>query len=276
MFNKTTTYTASILLLMPAILSAQVFEWFDDEGRHHYSDRKQEHAKILSVNSSDSYVIVEKVFDGDTILLKSGQKVRLLGINTPEVAGRNKEAEPGGEKAKAWLQRQLEHKKVRLEHDVEKQDKYRRSLAYVFSDDKRLINLELVREGLATVNIYPPNLKYVDALLAAQNQAELENLGIWHDSAYARKDVKSLTKNNYRGWKRITGRIQDLKKTKKYSYLKFSGKAGVRIENENLNLFPPLGKYVGKKIEARGWPIKQKDQFIIPVRHPGELKILDR
>jgi endonuclease YncB( thermonuclease family) len=79
---------------------------------------------------------VEKVFDGDTILLSNGRKVRFLGINTPEVAGRNKSAEAGGEQAKDWLKNKLEHRKVLLQGDVEKQDNYQRTLAYVFTDNK--------------------------------------------------------------------------------------------------------------------------------------------
>jgi len=276
MSNKTTAHSAYLLLLIPTLLSAQVYEWFDAQGRHHYSDRKQEKAKILSVNPSDSYFIVEKVFDGDTILLSTGQKVRLLGINTPEVAGRNKDPESGGEEAKAWLKQRLEHKRVRLELDIEKQDKYHRTLAYVFTDNKQHINLELVQQGLATVNIYPPNFKYVDALLAAQDNAERKGLGIWKDPNYAPIHFQALNQNNYRGWKRTTGRILSLKKTKKYSYLQFSDHVSVRIENKLLNLFLPLQRYTGKKVEARGWPIKQKSQFLLPIRHPGDLKILEQ
>jgi len=276
MLNKKTTYSACIFFLISAISSAEVFEWFDNQGRHHYSDRKHEEAKILPVNPGVSYHIVEKVFDGDTILLSTGQRIRLLGINTPEVAGRNKEAESGGETAKNWLNQRLAGKKIRLEYDVEKQDKYHRTLAYVFTEDKQHINLELVRLGLATVNIYPPNLKYVDTLLSAQDEAEQAGLGIWRDPTYAPLDFKSLNTNNYKGWKRVTGRILGLKKTKKYSYLQLSNRISVRIENKALNLFPPLKSYIGTKVEARGWTIKQKVRFVIPIRHPGELKVLEK
>lgn len=276
MSNKVKTYSACLLLLMPAILPAQVFEWFDEQGRHHYSDRKHENAEILTVNPGPSYYTVEKVFDGDTILLENGQKVRLLGINTPEVAGPHKNAESGGETAKAWLKQKLERKKVRLELDTEKQDKYQRTLAHLFTDDKQHINQELVRQGLATVTVHPPNLKHVDALFAAQQHAEQERLGIWQDPAYAPRDVKSLNPDDYKGWKRLTGRIRDTKTTQKYTYLQFSDKTSVRVENKLLNLFPNIQDYVGKQVEARGWPVKQKDRFFVPVHHPGELKILTR
>lgn len=273
MSNKFGSLLLCLLLLMPAAASAKVYEWVDDQGRHHYSDRQHETARVLAIDPGKSYYLVKKVFDGDTILLSNGQKVRFLGVNTPEVAGRNKDAEAGGEEAKVWLRRRLEHKKVRLEADVEKQDKYGRTLAHVFTEDRQHVNLELVQRGLAAVNIYPPNLKYVDSLLAAQQQAEHAGLGIWRYRDYAPQDYQALT-DDYHGWKRITGRIHGLKKTAKYSYLQFSDRVAVRIENKLLPLFPSLSKYVGKEVEARAWAIKHKDRFVLPVRHPGELKVL--
>lgn len=274
MLNKTVVFRMCLLAVLPLAANAQVFEWTDGQGRHHYSDRKQANARILAVAPEPSYYRVEKVFDGDTILLSNGQKVRLLGANTPEIAGRNKNAEPGGEQAKTWLRQRIEHKKVRLEGDVEKQDKYQRSLAYVFAEDKQFINLELVRLGLAAVNIYPPNLKYVDALLGAQQSAEQARLGIWGLQAYAAQAFSDLNDENYKGWKRVTGRVRALKQTAKYSYLQFSDNVSVRMENKLQSLFPPLQSYVGQSIEARGWVAKSKDRFAVQVRHPGDIKRL--
>ncbi|MCK9605147.1 MAG: thermonuclease family protein [Methylomonas sp.] len=274
MLNNTAAFRVCLLAVLPLVVHAQVFEWTDKQGRHHYSDRKQANAKILAVEPEPSYYRVEKVFDGDTILLSNGQKVRLLGVNTPEIAGRHKNAEAGGEQAKAWLRQRIEHKKVRLEVDVEKHDKYQRSLAYVFAEDKRHINLELVRLGLAAVNIYPPNLKYLGALLEAQQNAEQAKLGIWGLQSYAPRPFRVLNAENYKGWKRVTGRIRALKQTAKYSYLQFSDNVSVRIENKNQRLFPPLRNYVGQAIEARGWVAKSKDRFALQVRHPGDIKRL--
>lgn len=268
---KNTRHWCCLLALLPTLVVADVYQWTDQQGRRHYADRGSENAKILKIESGLSYFQVKKVFDGDTILLSNGQKIRFLGINTPEVAGRNKSAEAGGERAKAWLQEKLEHRKVLLQGDVEKQDKYQRTLAYVFSEDKQHINVELVRQGLATVNIYPPNFKYLDALLAAQQSAEQAKLGIWNDPAYAPVSVETLDETNYHGWKRLTGRIQAVKKTGKYSYLQFSDKVSINIAPESAALFPPLENYVGKTVEARGWVKRSKQRFVLPVRHPADI-----
>ena len=262
-----------MLALLPVVVdSAEVYEWADAQGKHHYSDRRQhDNARILAVDVGATYYEVEKVYDGDTILLKNGQKVRFLGVNTPEVAGRHKNAEQGGEEAKAWLQQRLRHKKVRLEFDAEKKDKYQRTLAHVFTEDKQHINLELVRRGLAAVNIYPPNLKYIEALVLAQQVAEQERLGIWGYLEYVSQAFQSIKDNNYKGWKRITGQIQALKVSKKYSYLQFSDSVSLRVDHKTLDLFPALQSYVGKNIEARGWVSKYKGRFVLNLRHPADL-----
>ncbi len=259
-------------LVFSASHANEIFEWHDAAGKHHYSDRSQQPARILQIEPGADYYLVKKVYDGDTVLLANGWKVRLLGINTPEVAGRYKAAETGGEAAKAWLIRALEGKTVRLEYDAEKQDAYRRVLAHLFSSDRKHINVELVKLGYAAVAIHPPNLKYAGTLLAAQAQAERERLGIWREADYAAVPAEQLTDGNYKGWKRITGRVHDVKLGKKYGYLELSDQVSVRIDSANLSLFPALEGYLGRRIEARGWVRKSRQRFVLGVRHPGEIK----
>ncbi|OAI23266.1 nuclease [Methylomonas koyamae] len=263
------------MLLVSVAQGGDVYRWTDAQGRRHYSDRGTESAEVLSVDPGVALVEVERVYDGDTILLANGEKIRFLGVNTPEVAGRNKSAEAGGEQAKAWLRAKLERRKVYLEGDVEKQDKYQRRLAYVFTESREFVNLELVRAGLAMVNIFPPNLKYVDSLLAAQRDAERAGLGIWGRSEYAAQPYASLNAENYHGWKRLTGRISGIKRTAKYSYLQFSDGVAVAVENRYASLFPPLASYVGRQVEARGWVRRSKDKFALQARHGGDILLGD-
>jgi endonuclease YncB( thermonuclease family) len=220
--------------------------------------------------------LVEKVFDGDTILLGDGQKVRLLGINTPETDNKYKTAEAGGEQAKNWLRQRLEHHYVSLQTDVTLQDKYGRTLAYVFTDDQQFVNLELVKNGLAMVNTYPPNLKYTDILLKAQQQAELSAQGVWAIPDYAPVNYQQLHEANLKGWKRITGKILSINQGGHSHYLQFSDQVAVRIDNQYQSLFPPLAAYLGKTVEARGWVYTSKQGFTLPVMHPGEIRVLDR
>lgn len=116
---------------------------------------------------------VRRVYDGDSILLADGRKVRYLGINAPE------RGQPYSAKSRASNEQLVKGNRVRLELDRQERDRYGRTLAYVWKDGT-MVNERLVREGLAYVWVIPPNLKYYDRLLAAQRDARAAGRGIWN------------------------------------------------------------------------------------------------
>ncbi len=71
-----------------------------------------------------------------------------------------------------------------LELDVQHRDRYGRLLAYVYAPDGRMANEEMVREGYAMISTYPPNVKYVERIRAAQQRARAEGRGLWSTSAF--------------------------------------------------------------------------------------------
>lgn len=115
---------------------------------------------------------VEEVTDGDTIVLSDGRAVRYIGIDTPE------EGETLFAEAKETNREVLGGKKITLEYDIEKRDRYRRALAYVWADSL-LVNAELIKRGLARVYLFSPNLKYRDLFIRLQKEARANNLGLW-------------------------------------------------------------------------------------------------
>jgi len=261
------------LSLLSLFAQADIFQWRNADGIPSFSDRPHLGARVLEISPGYSFYQIKKVYDGDTILLNNGKKVRFLGINTPEVEKRNQPGQVGGEAAKQWLIKRLKGHTVRLEKDVEYKDKYGRLLAHIFTDDQQHINLELVQRGLATVNIYPPNLKYSQLLLQAQSQAEQAKLGLWKDKAYARKPVSAVKKTRLKGWQRLVGRVNSIGYGKKYSYLNLTDYFSVKIANDSLDLFPDLSTYRGQLIEVRGWVNRHKNHFSLFVRHPSALII---
>lgn len=122
---------------------------------------------------------VKRVVDGDTAVLSSGEKVRYIGINTPELHHPKKPVERYAREAKEFNRRLVEGKKVRLEFDVERRDKYRRLLAYLFLEDGTFVNSELVRQGYAQVMTFPPNVKYADLFVRMQKEAREAKRGLW-------------------------------------------------------------------------------------------------
>lgn len=264
-----------LLLLWGEPCGAEIYQWTDATGHTFYSDKKNTQASTFSLTKSQSYHTVKKVYDGDTILLIDGRKIRLLGINTPEIEHMNQPEQAGGQTARKWLTQQLLGKKVRLEFDQEKRDKYQRTLAHVFTEQGLHINHELVRLGLAHTSVFPPNLNYISELSSAEKQAEKQHLGIWHLAAYQIKQTAAITHKNKRGWQRIVGTVKSLKKTRKNTYLKLPNQFDVRIKKEHHLYFNDLSLLQGKKIEVRGWIHRYKKGFSMLIKHPTAMKILD-
>jgi micrococcal nuclease len=77
--------------------------------------------------------------------------------------------------------------KLRLEYDVERYDQYNRVLAYVFLPDGRMVNTELVRQGLARVLLKSPNLRFRNEFVQAQREAITARQGLWQELPVAQE-----------------------------------------------------------------------------------------
>ncbi|WP_432776849.1 thermonuclease family protein [Brevibacillus gelatini] len=122
---------------------------------------------------------VKRVVDGDTFELASGEKVRMIGIDTPETVKPNHPVEPYGKEASNYTKELLTGKQVTLKFDVEPYDKYKRLLAYVYLEDGTFVNEKLVRDGYARIMTIPPNVAMADVFLAAEREAREANRGLW-------------------------------------------------------------------------------------------------
>ena len=129
----------------------------------------------------ESTYLVERVVDGDTLLLANRARVRLVGADTPETVQPNHPVEPFGPQATEFTRRFVARGKgrVRLQFDRERVDKYDRFLAYVWVDD-RMLNEELIRAGLATAETrfrYSSTMK--TRFRRAEEEARAAGRGIW-------------------------------------------------------------------------------------------------
>ena len=136
---------------------------------------------VLAQPSAPDVGLVVRVVDGDTIHVRLGdriEKVRYIGVNTPEVHHPRKGEEPGGDAAHAVNRRLVEGKRVRLELDVQARDRYGRLLAYVWVG-ATMINAELVRQGYAQVMTIPPNVSHQALFVKLQRDAREAGRGLW-------------------------------------------------------------------------------------------------
>lgn len=125
---------------------------------------------------------VARVIDGDTIVLEDGTKIRYIGVDTPETVHPTQPIEFMGKQASAYNEVLVLNKDVRLEYDVERLDKYGRTLAYVYVDDL-FVNAELLRAGFAQVLTIPPNVRYSEFFVASQQEAREAGRGLWDEAA---------------------------------------------------------------------------------------------
>jgi micrococcal nuclease len=131
--------------------------------------------------SESTNAAVTRVVDGDTVEVRFRGRtidVRLIGIDTPETVDPTQAVGCYGKAASNFTTARLLGERVRLEFDVERTDRYGRTLAYVWIGG-RLFNEVLVRQGFASVSTYPPNVTYVDRFLAAQRVAREQERGLW-------------------------------------------------------------------------------------------------
>lgn len=130
-------------------------------------------------SDENNSVFIEKVLDGDSVeanIRGKKEQIRFIGIDAPELSQK-----PWGKRSKKFLEDLISASgwQARIEYDVEKRDKYNRILAYLWSRDNKLLNEEILGNGYAVLFTFPPNVKYVDRLKAAQVIARENKRGVW-------------------------------------------------------------------------------------------------
>ncbi len=149
-----------------------------------------------SYSRTPFYCTVTKIVDGDTIYCTNRggiQKIRLIGIDAPESSINTKAYKDSkktgqsietikkmGKKSKEFvISRVPIGTRVELEFDIQVQDRYRRTLAYIYLPDETMLNDLIVKEGFAQVATYPPNVRYQKIFLQSQKEAREERKGLW-------------------------------------------------------------------------------------------------
>jgi micrococcal nuclease len=126
---------------------------------------------------------VLRVVDGDTLVVRLGtdeERVRLLGVDTPESVDPRRPVEEYGREAAAFTRSMLPRgARISLRFDVERRDQYGRLLAHVYLDDGTWLNALLVRAGFAQVMTVPPNVAHADFFRDLQRKARGELAGLW-------------------------------------------------------------------------------------------------
>ena len=230
---------------------------------------------VCPATAFDANNRVSYVHDGDTLHLKNRQKVRLIGINTPELRRGKKSAEAFSDEAKSALKSLLKNNKsVSLIYGIEKYDHYQRLLAHVFTDDGQNIQALLLANGFARSIVIPPNTRYANCYREQERKARCHKTGLWKKAKNLQ--AKSLKPSNI-GFQLIEGQLNSIHSNKKGSWLNLDDQLIVAIHADNAALFntDDIRSMLNKKIVVRGWLNKSKKQrpFYMRIRHPLSIQL---
>ncbi|QUX97616.1 nuclease [Marinomonas sp. CT5] len=212
---------------------------------------------------------IKRVVDGDTIHLTDGRKVRLVGINTPELDHKKGNHEPYAVEATRFLRSRLDQY-VYIQTAKDGRDRYGRYLYYLFDKDRISLTSQLLSQGLGYRIAVPPNLAYQDCFEEAENLARNARKGLWQTRlqwqpkagfAISRVTITSIT-HNRGGWWLETD--QDLV---------------INLSPNVIDYWPAQEVFAleGKDVEVRGWQHHRKSRhsefkaWVLSVRHPNDL-----
>lgn len=228
-----------------------------------------------SATQYDEIAEVRHIHDGDTIQLRDGRKVRLIGINTPELARGNEAEEAYASEAKKTLRSLFNNdKSIGLVFGEEKKDHYGRFLAHVFSADKQDAQAALLKQGHAFAITIPPNTQLAACYLALEHEARCRKQGLWQGTTIV---AASELNKSHNGFHLIQGKVKSIKTNMKGLWLNMDDKltVGIRPDNQNLFDIKAMNTLLNQSIIVRGWLNKsdRSTPFYMRVRHPLSIQL---
>ena len=225
----------------------------------------------------DRSVKIKSTHDGDTIKLKTGEKLRLIGIDTPELGYDKQKPQPYSWEAKKQLTKLLHqhNNQVKLRYDVQKKDKYHRLLAHLYLDNGISISEWLLEKGLATALTVPPNTWNLYCYKAAEKRAQAARRGIWSLPSYQPIESSTL-KYSQKGFRLVRGKVVRIGYSKKSVWLNLTGKMALRIDRKDLPYFQQMNPetLIGRTVISRGWLYSYKGETRMQIRHPAALEVI--
>jgi endonuclease YncB( thermonuclease family) len=224
---------------------------------------------------------VERALDGDSLLLRDGRQVRLIGINTPEFGKDGAPHQPLAREAQQRLAQLTEGKRVRLEPGREARDRHGRTLAHVHVGETNVEEI-LLREGLAWLVAIPPNVVHVARLRAAETDARRAGRGVWAERRYDPVAAERLGTSDA-GFRFVTGQVRAVRNGKRAYYLELAPRVVLIIPHDHWKDYfareqaYARGPYAlaGRRLVARGWLSERNGELRLRVGHPAMLDWLD-
>lgn len=228
------------------------------------------------VAETDATVTIRHVHDGDTVFLDDGEKVRLIGIDTPELGRDERPPDPGAIEARDRLRELVAASEaITLRRGIDERDKYGRLLAHLYADGDNL-QAQLLAEGHAVPLIIPPNLTHLDCYRQATAEARAGRHGLWGLYRYQPRLASALT-GHERGYYIVIGKVQRIGHSRSSIWINLDREFALRIMRSDLKYFGGIDfdELVGTRLEASGYIYKRSDQLRMRIRHPVDMGLYD-
>jgi endonuclease YncB( thermonuclease family) len=252
--------------------SGQVFSLFAVIALFHFSFPVAFAA--CNTRGLDHQAQVVTVFDGDTVQLKNGAKIRFIAINTPEIGRDGRPDDFMAVEAKAAVISLLKQhgQEIGLQFGRDQKDRYGRLLAHIFLKDGTNLTEWLLQNGYGATIAFPPNLWGQECYLQAEERARKAGKGIWKRWPLA----SSMLPERARGFYVLKGKVVRIGNSRKSIWLNLPGNVGVRVARKDLHYFRDvrLDRLKGRVIMVRGWLYPYKKQHVMRIRHSSSLKIM--
>ena len=222
---------------------------------------------------------VSYIHDGDTLWLNDGTKIRIIGLNTPELQRGDKPGEPLAEQARDALRKRA-GSKVGLEYDEERKDHYGRVLAHVYSESQENLAAQLIAEGFAHAVTFPPNVKHRRCYQAAEKIAHAAGAGVW---AHRYFDPVAAKEVNRGGFMRVKGCVKSTRNRDKTTYLKLAPGFRLKMRRADFgSVLKPIVRssppdFSGACMVARGWVYNDRSSSLktMTIRHPDAIEAIN-
>ena len=196
---------------------------------------------------------VAQVYDGDTVRLTNGERVRLTGINTPELGRDGQADEPMAQAARQWFVREAKGRQVYLVPGTESRDHYGRLLAHLYLPDGRLASEQMIMKGMGFALAQSAQPELLTCLFDAEQTAALSKRGVWQSAPVRAGSL------NEGGFAVVEGQVTRVTPTRRGTYLDL---------DDHLALFVPsrlvqkstIEWREGIEMEARGWVVDRLER----------------
>lgn len=217
---------------------------------------------------------VKRVVDGDTLLLADGRRVRMVGLDAPELGRDGAQHAPYALAARTHLDTLVGLANNRLLLSGKALDRYGRVLAVAYSERHGDLAAHLLRNGLAFSAPIPPNLAGLQCRQSAEHDARDARLGLWRDGA-APIDAARLDRT---GFAIVRGLSSDWTVRRDDRLLSLPGGFIVRIRNDDAERWfdgVDFGRYTRTQIEVRGWVHPwHRDGRAVTIQHPAAIEVV--